>query len=199
MSLPHAILTYWFADIATNPAASESRMKLWFGKDSEVDQHLRETYAGDINKAMLGEYDGWMSSADGGLALIIMLDQFSRNIFRDTEKMFSQDRKALALAKEMVRSGLHEQLNPYQKLFCYLPYEHSEALMDQADSIVLYEKLHQEVSAEQKAFFKNVLDYAYAHQRIIQRFSRFPHRNAILKRESSAEEEAFLQEPGSSF
>ena len=143
----------------------------------ECDQEVRD------------ELDSMANDPQGCLALIILLDQFSRNMFRGSAQAFAADEKALAHARTAVERGLDQQLPPFQRTFVYLPFEHSESLADQDRSVALFEALGDE----------NTYDYAVRHRDIIVRFGRFPHRNVILGRESTPEELEFLKEPGSSF
>ncbi len=130
------------------------------------------------------------------LARILLLDQFTRNAFRDTPRAFAGDAQALALAESLVAAGRDKNLTPHQRWFAYLPFEHSESLLDQERSVALYSGLRREMQNET---FDGVYDYALRHREIIARFGRFPHRNAILGRASTAEEIVFLGQPGSSF
>ncbi|HKL51978.1 MAG TPA: DUF924 family protein, partial [Wenzhouxiangellaceae bacterium] len=133
------------------------------------------------------------------LALILLLDQFPRNIYRDTSAMFRFDDQARALCVEGVETGIDARLRPIQRVFFYLPLEHAESIDDQAWCVDLMRGLVHEVPEDQKQVFEGFVDFAEAHRRIIDRFARFPHRNAILGRESTEEEVEFLKQPGSSF
>ena len=146
-----------------------------------------------------GDLDHWRKSPKGLLASIICTDQFPRNIYRGQAKSFAYDPVALGLARQLVAMGLDNELSPIQRVFAYLPYEHSEEDTMQRQSIELYTSLVEEVEESEREMFAGFLDYAHAHEKIIVRFGRFPHRNAILGRESTAEELEFLSQPGSSF
>lgn len=130
------------------------------------------------------------------LARILLLDQFTRNAFRNTPRAFAGDAQALALAESLVAAGRDKNLTPHQRWFAYLPFEHSESLLDQERSVALCSGLRREMQNET---FDGVYDYALRHREIVTRFGRFPHRNAILGRASTAEEIVFLGQPGSSF
>ena len=174
------ILNFWF---------EECSPKQWWTKDEAFDQQCRERFLALHAQAAAGELAHWRDQAEGRLAEIIILDQFSRNIFRDTPAAFAYDGMALALAQEAVRSGADQQLNTQQRQFIYMPYQHSESALVHEQSLRLFTELGDE----------EILDYERQHKRIIDRFGRYPHRNQILDRESTAEELAFLQEPNSSF
>ncbi len=174
------ILSFWF---------EETSEKQWFEKDPEFDQTIRERFGDLVESAMDGELEHWCASADGTLAYILLLDQFTRNIHRGSAKAFAADAKARDATKRALAAGYDAMLDENRKVFLYLPLEHSENLEDQDQSVALFEAL----GDAQKT------DYAQRHRDIIQRFGRFPHRNEALGRESTDAELAFLKEPGSSF
>jgi len=152
-----------------------------------------------LRAAASGELDDWASEPKSLLALILLTDQFPRNIYRESARAFAFDAKALAWCLEGMASGLHLALRPIQRVFFYLPLEHTESLAYQERSVRLFKKLLDSVSADQKPAFASFFDFAVHHRNIIARFGRFPHRNKILGRSSTPEELAFLAEPGSSF
>ena len=135
----------------------------------------------------------------GWLALLIVLDQFSRNAFRGQPEGFAGDAQALAIAQAGIARGDDQRVPPMARIFCYLPLEHAEDAAMQARSVALFTALRDAPGAEPKAFFDGTLDYAHKHQDVITRFGRFPHRNAILARASTAEEQAYLAQPGAGF
>ncbi|CAI0862694.1 DUF924 family protein [Serratia quinivorans] len=174
------VLDFWFDEI--EPA-------LWFKKDDEFD-HLLHTRFGQIwQAAAAGELAHWRETIEGRLAEVIVLDQFSRNLFRGTPRSFASDCMALVLAQEAIRSGQCEQLSKEQRGFLYLPFMHSESALIHQQALALYTELD---NGDQ-------LEFELRHKAIIDRFGRYPHRNAILGRVSTAEEEAFLLLPGSGF
>ena len=174
------VLTFWYEECAP---------KDWFQKDEAFDTALRDRFGALHERAGAGACDNWTDTADGALALILVLDQFSRNLYRDDPRAFAQDDKALAIARAAIAAGFDQQHPHERRVFFYIPFEHSERLEDQEEGIA-----HCERHGDQET-----LKYAIAHRDIIQRFGRFPHRNACLGRISTAEEVAFLQTPGSSF
>ena len=186
-----AMLTFWFgADPQTD---YPQQRKLWFGKNPAFDMDVRNRFLGDYQAAAAGALEDWKQSEKSCLALILLLDQFPRNMFRDTPQAFATDAKALSTAKHAVASRFDRALQPVERMFIYLPFEHSENLHDQKRSLALFRSL---TSAPELA---GVVDYAQKHFDIIARFGRFPHRNRILGRESTPEELAFLEQPGASF
>ncbi|MBF2049676.1 MAG: DUF924 family protein [Leptolyngbya sp. IPPAS B-1204] len=188
-----AVLSFWFGD-PPEAASYAQRRKFWFGKQPEFDAEIRQKFAAIYEQAAAGALDAWQQLPAGCLALVIVLDQFSRNMFRDTPQAFATDAKALQIAQQAVAQGFDQQLAPIQRIFLYLPFEHSENLADQHQSVELTRQLSAEVPE-----LADVFDYAVRHQDVIERFGRFPHRNRILGRESTPEEIEFLKQPGSSF
>jgi uncharacterized protein (DUF924 family) len=154
---------------------------------------MRDEFMVDYQAAAAGRLADWLESAPASLALVILLDQFPRNLFRATPQAFATDAQAREIARGIIARGLNRMLTPRQRMFVYLPFEHSEMLEDQLYSISLFETLR---DTEDMA---EALRYAHLHHDVIARFGRFPHRNAILGRTSTAEEQVFLQQPGSSF
>ncbi|MDZ7862243.1 DUF924 family protein [Acidovorax sp.] len=175
-----SILHFWFEEL-TN--------KQHFVKDTALDEAMRSRFGATLEAAARCELFAWRATPEGRLAEILVLDQFSRNIFRDTPRAFAQDALALVLAQEMVAGGHDQQLDVAQRAFAYMPYMHSESLVVHAEAVRLFAQ----------PGLENNLNFEQRHKAIIERFGRYPHRNAILGRTSSAEELAFLSEPGSSF
>jgi uncharacterized protein (DUF924 family) len=188
-----AILSFWFGD-SPEESSYEQRRKLWFRKRPELDAEIRQRFADVYEQAAVGELDPWQQAPSSCLALILLLDQFPRNMFRDTPQAFATDAKALEVAQQAVAQGFDQQLTPIQRIFVYLPFEHSENLAHQQRSVELMRQLSTEAPE-----LDDVFDYAVRHQEVIERFGRFPHRNSILGRQSTPEEVEFLKQPGSSF
>lgn len=183
------MLAFWFGP---HPRYAERR-KLWFGKDPALDAELRRRFEAHWRRAAAGELGGWEASPDGALALTILLDQFPRNMFRDTPDAFATDGRAREVAARAVARGFDLAVPPIQRFFFYLPFEHSEDLADQERSVRLSAQFRDDPD------LADVYDYAVRHRDVIARFGRFPHRNAILGRASTSAEVAFLREPGSRF
>lgn len=174
------ILQFWYAP-ETQP--------YWFSKSDEFDQTLSAKFGTILQQAAQAELWSWRKSPEGRLAEIIVLDQFSRNIYRDTAKAFAQDSLALALAQEAISLDLDKQLSPEQRSFLYMPFMHSESKLMHEFAVKLFQRLGNPTN----------LEFEKKHKMIIDRFGRYPHRNQILGRESTAEEIQFLTEPNSSF
>jgi uncharacterized protein (DUF924 family) len=196
MAEPETILTTWFP---SDPALAQ---KLWWGKDAAIDADLRERFGSTLAAARRGELDGWAETARGRLALVIVLDQMSRNIHRGSPEAFAGDAKARDLVHAGLERGHDRELPPDQRVFMYMPLEHSESLAEQDQCVALFQALADEVAATDAELGKRYayyLTFADRHREIIARFGRFPHRNAVLGRESTAEELEFLTQPNSSF
>lgn len=190
-----AVLDFWFM-----PAADGSHdVQRWFRRDDAFDAAIRAQFMDVHEAAARGELAAWNAQPQGALALLIVLDQFSRNLLRDSPRAFAQDAQARAIAHDMVERGDDQKLEPIERAFVYLPFEHSEDAADQKCSVALFERLEQSVPAAQKSLHAVFSDYARQHAEIIEHFGRFPHRNAVLGRASTPEEMAFLKLPGSSF
>ena len=174
------ILHFWFEELTP---------KQHFVKDAALDVIMANRFSPTLQAAARCELFAWRASAEGRLAEILVLDQFSRNVYRDTPRAFAQDTLALVLAQELVACGGDRSLPPAQRAFVYTPYMHSESALMHAQAVALFSQPGME----------NNLSFELRHKAIIDRFGRYPHRNAILGRSSSAEELAFLSEPGSSF
>ena len=177
------ILEFWFGD-GSNP----EHERRWFAQDDGFDRACRMGFLADHERAAGGELDSWKYSPSNALALILLLDQFPRNIFRGTPRAFATDPKALATAQDAVARGLDLALAPARRPFIYLPFQHSETLDDQNESLRLFRKL----AAEHPTMAGHV-EYAEHHMEVIRRFGRFPHRNAVLDRALTPEEAEFLQ------
>ncbi len=186
------VLDFWFG--APGSAEYGSARKEWFAKDDRFDAEIRTRFGAWIERALRGELESWSAAAPSALAQVLLLDQFTRNAFRATPRAFAGDARALAAASRMVGLRQDEQLATFMRGFVYLPFEHAEGLAMQDEAIRLLTRLAA-VDPEQQS----MLDYAWRHRAIIERFGRFPHRNEILGRQSTAEEIAFLKQPGSGF
>jgi len=187
-----AVLDFWFGAPGSNEFGSAR--KAWFMKDAAFDAAIRERFGALVERALRGELEAWGDEPRSSLAQILLLDQFTRNAFRGSARSFAGDARALAAASRMVGSRQDEALAPFMRAFVYLPFEHAEGLAMQDEAIRLFTKLVSEAPE-----LADMLDYAHRHREVIERFGRFPHRNEILGRLSTAEEIAFIQRPGSGF
>ncbi|MDO5289635.1 MAG: DUF924 family protein [Pseudomonadota bacterium] len=199
LATPADVLAFWLGAYPLSLEAMQRVQGQWFRKDEAFDARLREHFAPTLAAALRGELDAWVTQPEGRLALLIVLDQFTRNAFRGQPGSFAGDARALALAQEGLALGHDQHVPPMARIFCYLPLEHAEDLACQARSVALFAALAADPQAQPRAFFEATLDYARRHEEVIRRFGRFPHRNAILRRDSSAEERAYLAQPGSGF
>ena len=185
------VLDFWFGR-SQSPEFGKVHKK-WFEKDADFDAEVRSRFMQQYELAASGQLDSWHDSPENCLALIILLDQFPRNMFRGTPQAFATDSKALATAEYAVNHNFDRELLTVQKLFIYLPFQHSENLEHQQKSVQLFRQLSGEPDSD------SLIEYAMQHLEIIQRFGRFPHRNEILGRETTPEEAEFLRQPGSGF
>lgn len=191
MSAQDDILDFWFGPPGS--AERESSRDVWFKADAGYDAVLRDSFLADQQRAAAGEYDFWTNTPEGTVALLLLLDQLPRNLYRDTPQAFATDARACELAGITVPRGFDQLLPPVWRWFVYLPFEHSERMADQERSLALFGALPATPEHDRTK------DYAKRHYDIIKRFGRFPHRNAILGRESTPEEIEFLKLPNSSF
>lgn len=176
----HEVLTLWFEELMPD---------MWWKKDPDLDELIIKRFTSLHVRARKGELYLWRSNPQGTLAEIIVLDQFSRNMFRDTPKAFENDGTALVLAQRAVEKGFHHQLTKSEQAFLYLPFMHSESSIIHQVALALYTQLGEASN----------LDFEMRHKAIIDRFGRYPHRNAVLGRQSTPEEIEFLKQPGSGF
>jgi len=177
---PHPILHFWFTELSP---------KQHFAKDAALDETIRTRFGATLEAAARCELFAWRATPQGRLAEVVVLDQFSRNVYRDSPRAFAQDALALALAQELVASGQDRSLPLAQRSFAYMPYMHSESALVHTQAVALFSQPGLEHS----------LRSALRHKAIIDRFGRYPHRNAVLGRSSTPQELVFLSEPGSSF
>lgn len=190
------ILQFWFGPDSSQPAAAQQRMPLWFGSDADLDEDIRRRFAGEVQAALAGERQHWLGSARPCLALILLLDQFPRNLFRGHPEAFSGDSAALAACLQGLEEELDQALTPIERGFFLLPMQHAEDLAHQQRSVELYRQLLEQSPPDWQPLLQGMLDYALEHRDIIQRFGRFPHRNPLLGRPPTLEEEAFLADGG---
>jgi uncharacterized protein (DUF924 family) len=184
---------FWFGELDENGLCKTDRNALWFGADEAIDTHCRDLFGAPLADAVQGKLDFWAATDVGLVALVVLLDQFSRNIHRGTAQAFGGDAQALALSQDAIASGRHLGLPLIHRVFLYLPLEHSEELALQHQCVALFEELAQVSDHPQ---FTSFTRYAIAHRDVIARFGRFPHRNAALGRISSAAELTYLEHHG---
>jgi len=180
--LQHEILEFWFV---------ETQPQQWFQVSEDFDQLIKGRFEGAYERALMGAFDDWQNNADGALALCILLDQFPRNMYRNTPKAFATDNQALVVAKYAVSKGLDQVLSVQKRSFMYLPFEHSENMNDQRRCVELFGKIKNDAPIQ--------YDYAQRHLDVIDKYGRFPHRNKILNRDNTPEEEEYLAQPNAGF
>ncbi|WP_233501659.1 DUF924 family protein [Acaryochloris thomasi] len=185
------ILTFWFG--SPDQTGFGKPQKKWFRKNPTFDQEICDRFLSTYKKAAAGSLNHWQQEAQSCLALLLLLDQFPRNMFRGTPQAFATDAQALAVAQSAVERQIDQQLIFIQRWFVYLPFEHSEQWEHQQQSLQLWKTLKDHPDSD------SAIDYAQRHADVIQRFGRFPHRNETLGRESTPDERAFLNQRGSSF
>jgi len=186
------VMDFWFAALGDHE--HNKTRAVWFRKDDAFDSEIRSRFGALIEEALAGGLTDWDKTAAGAVAKIVVLDQFTRNTYRDTARAFAGDALALAAARKLVANGADRALPGVQRQFVYLPFEHAEDLPTQEESLRLFKRL-----AHDEPELAGLVTWAKRHHAIIARFNRFPHRNAVLGRETTAEEAAFLNEPHSSF
>lgn len=193
------VLEFWFGSNPDDGAVAREKADLWWKANPATDQEIGSRFGVLVEAAGRGELSAWAETPCGLLALILLTDQFPRNIHRKTPKSFAFDPAARAFCKHGIARGFDLQLRPIERVFHYLPLEHSEALEDQDESVRLFAELVQLSPAKDRELFAGYLRFAERHREIIARFGRFCHRNPILGRPSRPEEVEFLKQPGSSF
>jgi uncharacterized protein (DUF924 family) len=196
---PNEIVQFWFADAASDPARAAARNEFWFKSSSETDALIRERFSPAIEAAARGELAAWADAPRSALALVLLLDQFSRNIWRGTARAFAHDTQALTAAQHAVASEHLRELMPVEQAFLLLPYQHSESIENQRESVRLSDEITMAAPPAWRPLMEYYAKYAKQHRDLIERFGRFPHRNRVLGRESTAEEKAYLSTGGATF
>lgn len=186
------ILSFWFKEQELTAPQIDRRMDKWFSEDPVFDHEIEKEFSDDISAASAGTLDHWATDPHGRLALIILIDQFRRNIYRNTAKAFSKDKLALKLCVEGAMEKKDRSLTPIQRVFFYMPLQHAESRKVQAKSVELYNRLAEAVSPTYRETFLTVAQFAELHKDIVEQYGRFPHRNQLLNRENTAEEAEYL-------
>jgi uncharacterized protein (DUF924 family) len=197
--LANKIRTTWFGETLTDPSAIGARQAFWFAPDPARDRALADEWSDVVDDAAAGRLDRMGRHATGRLALILLLDQFPRNIYRGQPRCFARDGRARYLMRDGMSRLMDLELSPTERAFFYMPLQHSEFLEDQESSVARYEQLLREVDTALRPEFEGFLEFALQHRDIVARFGRFPHRNAILGRLDTPEEASFLAAGGESF
>lgn len=193
------VLDFWFGSADTDADVFAAKSDLWFGAGTAFDAEIGERFGALREAAIAGDLNAWLAAPRGRLALVLLIDQFSRNLFRADPRAFAHDALARGWVEQGLREGTDRALRLCERVFFYLPLEHSESRADQQRSVALFTALRDEAPAALRERFDDYLDYAVRHRDIVARFGRFPHRNAVLGRASTREEVEFLRQPGSAF
>lgn len=196
------VLRYWFAETdgdAFTDAAMKGRLALWFGENAETDEHIRSTFPSELEDAAAGRLDAWAETPRGRLALVVVLDQFSRNVYRGTPRAFALDARALALTEAGLAGSVTGAMNTAHRVAFYLPMMHAEDKERSRRSLDLYDRLCEECPEEIRPALSLVKEASERHFRIVDRFGRYPHRNEVLGRPTTEEEAAFMKDPDSSY
>jgi uncharacterized protein (DUF924 family) len=187
-----AILEFWFKEQQLTAPQIDGRMDIWFGEDTLFDEEVVRKFSDDVERASEGQLDYWAQEAHGRLALILLLDQFRRNMYRNSADAFALDKAALKLCVEGAMEKTDKDLTPIQRAFFYMPLQHAESRKVQKKSCEIYNKLAGAVSATYKETFETIAQFAQLHADIVEQFGRFPHRNTILNRQNTPEEDEYL-------
>lgn len=187
-----AILDFWFMEKELTAPQIDGRLDVWFGSNSLFDEEIARKFSADVELAAEGKLDHWAREPRGRLALILLLDQFRRNIYRNTPEAFSCDKAALKLCVEGAMEKKDKGLSPIQRAFFYMPLQHAESRKVQNKAVSIYRKLASAVSPTLRETFDTMAQFAELHADIVERFGRFPHRNVILNRANTPEEEEYL-------
>jgi uncharacterized protein (DUF924 family) len=192
MASSEEVLAFWFGTGPKDEPPGPDRMALWFRGGEETDREIRERFGEDVERGRKGELDGWAETARGRLALIVLLDQFSRNLYRGSREAFAKDATALSLTLAGLESGQDKELSWVERLFFVLPLEHCEDLAMQDRMVAYLEACAESAPAALKSMLQGACDFARQHREVIARFGRFPTRNQALGRASTPEEEAHV-------
>ena len=195
---PQTILDFWFGELTDGFADTAHRTR-WYAFDDAFDRLIQDQFAATLQAACQSELNGWLDDPEGRLAYIVLTDQFSRQIHRGTAQAFASDALALSAAREGISRGMDRDLELNQRSFFYMPFEHSEALLDQHTAVGLFAQLRNETPPPYRQNTGESLRHAQQHRDIIQRFGRFPHRNALLDRVSTEAEVEYLAQASNRF
>lgn len=187
-----AILAFWFMEKELSAPQIDGRMDLWFGEDQVFDHEIVKEFSGDVERASEGQLDHWAHEPRGRLALILLIDQFRRNIYRNTAEAFGKDKAALKLCVEGAMEKKDKGLTPIQRVFFYMPLQHAESRKVQLKSREIYGRLSEAVSPTYKETFETIAQFAELHADIVEQFGRFPHRNKLMDRENTPKEDEYL-------
>ena len=186
------ILSFWFKERKLTAPKIDSRMDIWFGEDPVFDHEIEKAFGTDVDSASDGKLNHWAHKPHGRLALILLLDQFRRNIYRGTVDAFAKDKVALKLCVEGAMEKADQSLSPIERVFFYMPLQHSESIKVQAKAVKIYDRLAEAVSPTYAETFATIAQFAELHHDIVELFGRFPHRNKLLNRQNTPQEDEYL-------
>ena len=193
------VLSFWLGPLDGSGMASEEVAARWYKKDETFDREVRVRFEVTWHRVRAGEYDTWLATPRGRLAYVIVLDQLSRNMFRNSARAFEGDEQALEATERGIELGHDQALRGDERVFLYMPFQHCERLEVQERGVELFRAFHGDCQGRLREHVAENLRFAERHRDIIAEWGRFPHRNAVLGRASSVEERDFLEQPGSSF
>jgi len=196
---PEDVLEFWFGVLDSPSDFPSDRSRLWWGADPSVDREISERFGALVERARNGELEHWRETARGGLALVILLDQFSRNIWRGTPEAFAGDAAAAAVCQRAIELGRDSELKPVERAFLYMPLMHAEERALAQQCVACFERLSVEIQQHCPAGYPDFLPHARQHAEIVERFGRYPHRNEVMNRASTPDEQAFLEAGGPNF
>ncbi len=191
------VVEFWFSGIDDDGRVPAEQLQKWWQKNVNFDALIKSNFLHDVELAAKGNCQDWLAKPKSTMALILLLDQFPRHIYRHSAQAYAMDNNAVQVVQEGLSLGHDKALPPIMRSFFYMPLEHSEELAIQNQCVELFKVLSKDVPVADEALYKGYIDYAVDHQKIIQQFGRFPHRNVFLQRQSTPEEEAYLADPDS--
>jgi len=193
------ITTFWLGSSLDSPELADARREWWYRGGAAVDDDIRHRFGALLPKACNGELAAWLATADGALALILLLDQFTRNLYRSTPDAYVGDALAFEIVYQAIESNIDEDLHPVARIWLYHPFHHAESVTQQDEGLALLETVLQAAPSAWHAYVQRSITGWTSHRDIVARFGRFPHRNKVLGRSSTAEERAFMKEDGNTF
>jgi uncharacterized protein (DUF924 family) len=193
------IIEFWFGDALDSPESARNKSRFWYLSNPDTDNEIRRQFGPTLEAAYKGDLSGWELAPEGALALVILLDQFSRNLYRGDARAYSGDELALTIAKRAVQSGRDLKLPGLYRLFLYHPFHHAEQLADQESAVALFQAVEDQAPLHWREFLHGFTKYAVHHRDVIARFDRFPHRNKTLRRSNTEKEQTYLDDDARSY
>ncbi len=193
------VLSFWIGELDSDGNVNDDARSRWFQKNPDFDQEIKQKFEPLVDRASQNQLREWQEESRSSAALVVLLDQFKRNLYRESAKAFESDPLALEVSVQSIQKGYDQELSIYERYFLYMPFMHSEDREVQKESLKLFESLVASSTNSQKKMFESVYEYAVRHKEIVDKFGRYPHRNSWIGRESTSEEIEFLKKKGSSF